>query len=525
MCKTSHYYSLKVLTLGVIFCLPTLLFAQEYYYTSSKNAQGKYGILAQNRKTNIIDTLVSFKYYRTNVMEQEQFLVVNRSFPQLKNGKPYGTFYEGDVFDRNLKLVKHFDTLSTFQLNSANLAEFQFFENGKTGFYSAIFKGGKLTELYDEITSTDDLKVPGYKWHKPAYIARTGNSRTLIGPFGDSLKSLDTNDEISIFWQKLFKIYHPTTKRWDLIDLEGKIVAENVINQETCYGGRTTILTHTEGMQSLWYGPEQQLKPIPYEFPTTTAYNSQYLVGKGHDGLYYTLDFNGVVKSGPYEGFIKLNGTLNTLIKEQGKWRLEGPELKSFSDKRYNSIEILKGDRGCMFYIFKSGSEILAVSIHFDFVRVGGGTNIEIEVTDNRVCAKLNNKWAILTSNGFSDFAYDEIKLFSNNAEYAVARKGKKWMLINEEGIPLFETSNLKKIEFHSCELGDVFELKSRKNTAYFISNSNPDDVLFIYDDFACGDYGFCLKKKGKWGVVDDNGEILEDFKHTKLRDVVNLVF
>lgn len=520
MHNSKSYYIYCAFFLTLIFAQPNPLLSQEYHHYPSKNDQGLYGILRRNLQTNVTDTVVPFENLQTNVLE-DQFLVVTRTFPEIKNGKQHGSFYEADVYSQEMELIRHFDTIQSIHLTWANLTEFEFHENGKKAYYSVVFGDKKWTGLYDEITRTDVMKVPGHNGRKPAYIGRNKDVYTLISPFGDSLTSLNREDVVSIYWQDCFKVYREASKSWDLLDLYGHQLASNVVEQKTNFDGKTTILTHENGFQSLWYGADQQLAPVPYEFSISTMYKAAYLIGKGEDGAYYKLDTKGNIISEAYEGLYKLNGTDNLLIKEKGLWRVEGPDVEHYSDKRYAQLEILEESSNGLFYLLKMNDEVLAISAEYNWVRIGQVDDAEISLTDNRIFAKKNGKWSILTAKGFTDFSYSEFFMPSDYLDLAFAKKGRYWVAVDDNGTALFEEFNLKSIEYHSCEIGDVFELKTKDALGFYQLDSATKDVAFIYEDFECGDYGLCLKKDGKWGLINYYGEVIVDFKHKKVDQVL----
>jgi len=509
----------KVLLLTLALLLSNQLLSQDYYYYTSKNSENLFGILRRNLATNVMDTVVPFEYIQTSVMEN-QFLVVKKRLPQMEDGEVIDVFYEADVYSQEMKLLRSFDSIRTIYLTWANMTEFEFVENGKSGYYSVVFLGRQSTDLYDEITRTSTLKIPGHKGMKPAYIARSGEKTKLIGPFGDSLTSLRPDDIVSVYWQDCFKVFHKATESFDLFDLYGNQLTSDVIASRTSFDGRTTILSHSNGTQSLWYGPEKQLGPLPYEFPMSTMYKPETLVAKGADSSYYFLDPKGTIISGPYEGLMKLNGTDNLMIKEKGLWRLEGPDAEKFQDKRYSELEILEESRRGLFYVLKMQDDALAITARRDFIRIDEAKGAQIQLTDNKMIARKGEKWALMTSKGFTDFVYDEFVFGEYDSDFTIGRKENFWVLVNDDGTEYFDGFELKSVEYFYCELGEIFIVRTKQGMGYFWKGRDPKEVQFIYTDFECGDYGFCLKKNGKWGLISGDGSVTLDFTHKKVSEV-----
>lgn len=527
---------MKTLVLLILFS-PIAVQSQSYHHYPHKNEDGKYGLLRRNLSTEITDTLVAHEYQ--DIWKADgYFVLIEGDFTEYKDGEAWGTYYKGRVIDEYLTELRKFDTIKKLpHLSGAGRSTFKFKEGGKEGFFSGAFQGAPWTGMYDEIEITrrgrlgglsSTIEVPGYKWKRCGIIARNGDTKTLIGPLGDTIVHCAQEDSISIWFSRYFEVFYKDKAAVDLYTAQGELVESEVTGRENAYGPGSTIfvLSHLDGTQSLWTGFGPRTPPIPFELNINTLDGDKFIIGNNEKGEYYKLTWKGEVIAGPFEGYLKLLDSPNEAIKESGKWRLIGTDVQAYQDVVFDSLATLSKGRGLRNYAFYTENETVLISVgaksnggrygHFWSAKVSGNT---IDLVDGVLIAKNNELWARLTSDGMSEFIFDKFEALPNGYGFIKARIMGKAVLVNDLGEIYFENLNLKDIEAHNCEVGPMYELTGKEAVGYFIDGMKADKVELIYDDLECGNYGYCVKKGKKWGLIDFKGQMMLDFKY-KLKKV-----
>lgn len=517
-----------------ILFIPFGLFAQDYHHYANKNSEGKYGLLRRNVSTEITDTVVPYEYQ--DIWKADgYFVLIEGDFTEYKEGEAWGTYYKGTVIDKEFKEIRKFDTIKKLpHLSSPDHRTFKFKEGGKEGFFSGAFRGKSWTAMYDEIDITtqgrqgllaNTIEVYGYKGKRCGIIARNGETKTLIGPLGDNIVQCSREDIISIWHMRYFEVIHRDKGASDLYTPEGKLIESDITSKKYASGPGSTIyvFSHLDGTQSLWTGFGQRTSPLPFEMNINTLDGDNYIIGKNDIGEYYKLTWKGKVISGPYEGYLKLLDTENVAIKENGKWRLSGKDISKYQDFVFDSVAILTNGVSLRNYVFYGIGETVLVSVrsgswngHFWSAKVKGNT---IQVIDEVMNAENNHLWARLTSDGMSEFIFDEFEALPSAYKFMKARVNGNAVLVDDQGIVLFKDLNLRDIEAYNCEVGPMYVLTGKEGVGYFLRGMEEDKVELIYNDLHCGDYGYCAKKGSKWGLIGFDGNLILDFKY-KLKKV-----
>ena len=134
--------------------LPLGTFAQDHYYYTNKNSEGKVGLLRRYLDRETSDTVIPNNYH--DIWQSGgYFVLIERAFTEHRDGEPYGTYYKGSVVNEAFEEIRRFDTIKELpSIQNSRDCSFKFKEGGKEGFFSGYFKGTPWTGLYDEIDVT-----------------------------------------------------------------------------------------------------------------------------------------------------------------------------------------------------------------------------------------------------------------------------------------------------------------------------------------------------------------------------------
>ena len=519
----------------LLLCLTPLgLIAQNYHHYTSENDAGQYGLLRRNLTTKVVDTLVPYEYESIWIAD-EYFVLIDGKFTEYRDGEAWGNYYSGRVVDQDLTELRSFDTISKLPLTTGrDRCTFKFKENGKEGFFSGAFHGDPWTGLYDEIDVTREkkdgqhasIKTPGYNWHRCGIVGIYGDKKILIGPLGDTIVECAVEDSISIWWQRYFEVYNAETASSALYTAQGELIEEGIISKTHNSGPGSTmyVFNHLDNTQSLWTGSGQKTPPIPYDINADTFDKDPYIIGKNKDGEHYKLDWDGTILAGPFEEIFKLFDAHNEAVKKDGQWHLAGSDVANYQAMAFDSIVTLTQTRNSVNYICYLNKDAVVISVgasssgryrKFWSAKIEGH---QVEEVDGVIIVQKDGFWARLTNDGMSAFVFDRFESMPSS-NYLKARIKGSAVLVDFEGNILFNGLNLKDIIVHNCETGNLYELIGTEKLGYYISGMNVEDVEMIYDAVDCGDYGYCLKKGKKWGLIDYEGNLSLDFKY-KLKKV-----
>ncbi len=177
----------------------------------------------------------------------------------------------------------------------------------------------------------------------------------------------------------------------------------------------------------------------------------------------------------------------------------------------YDSVSTWSGDR----FIVKKGDTISAVNSGNERIALlrreaGGFTN----AAQDRFGLYMDG--AVVLANcafGVSDHRFEELGMFSNG--YAAAKSGSKWGLIATDGVSWLVEPGWSGVVMD--ELGRCFCQNSvffRQDDGTVVLLSGGAQTGGPYEDarpFADG--WAAVKKDGKWGFIDTNGEVMIDYQ------------
>jgi hypothetical protein len=415
--------------------------------------------------------------------------------------------------------------------------------NGKIGF---LYENGEelFPCIFDSVVNVKGSTILNNKWIHAYFTYSYDNNRYAKvkqdGKWG--LITIDGKSVIPYVYDKIYDFEYSESSRfdgsplidfwdyegktavvkkngkWGLINTKGEVFADCIYDEffipdvQLFYQNRVAARKN-----ALWGFLNEKCKSITdfvYEAVGSTNLDNpgfistfcggMAIVKKG--GKWGVIDRDGNEKVPFIYDYISNFRTESTIAQKDGKWGYINKNGVEVIPIIYDEIKWFEGGlcpvKKDGLWGFLSGKDEVVVSMMyddilvFDEVSVGGG--LWFLSQDGYCAVKQNGKWGLVDKDNkvVVNFEYDGIKFTSTGLE--------DWRYFSEEG-------------FLSVQKGKFWSV---------INRNGLNHIPFEYDDVEIWSEGnVCVKRNGKWGLLDSLGKQLVPIEHKYAMDAGNYIY
>lgn len=211
--------------------------------------------------------------------------------------------------------------------------------------------------------------------------------------------------------------------------------------------------------------------------------------------------------------YLHSNGFL--LTKKGGKFNIFDQKIKEIQPHKFDYVEIVSSFHGQHIavrnenkwgYLTSNGDSVV-IPIEYDKLRFSKDFNW-IQAQKNGRWGIINNKYKCITPFEY-DYIFDRV-VFKNFAVGAIDSSGNVIVPCVHDSIKYTSSSNL--YIFFKGGKAKIYDFERRKTVPFYFEVSKLD---YAWYDKGSGYYMVCLN--GKWGCIDEDGEIVIPFEFKAL--------
>lgn len=229
-------------------------------------------------------------------------------------------------------------------------------------------------------------------------------------------------------------------------------------------------------------------------------YKNGYIT-KDSGNLYGIIDFNkSVIFDNKYLDIKNIYSSNKYAVKIDKKYRIVDKQGKILTDTEFEDVVDILGEQ----VIYKEKNKCGIITINGEKIIKTDYDELQF-INNNFFIAKKNNQYGVISSNDNLeiDFKYEEMK-YSKLSGILVAKK-------ENSQYDLYDSNMNLKLTVNSVEMNDDYmEIQLAGKTQYYNFKFEEKDIKSIFINNSL----YVSEKNGKYGFVDEKGNIVVDYKY-----------